>query len=490
VPASTPTILFVTPECTPYAQAGGLGDVSSALPKALARQGFLPHVVMPLYREVDRSGLQRLPGAIAVPTGADVRTASLWRGRLGDDVPVYLLDQPALFDRDGIYGPNGTSFDDNLERFAFLSRAAFAVAQRHGIEPDIIHAHDWPTALAVLYAQERTPAVPSVLTLHNVGHQGRFPLDAFPCTGLPSTELSPQCLEHFGTINLLKGGILRASALTTVSPSYARDIQSPAWGCGLDGVLRFRSHDLHGILNGIDTEVWNPASDPWLPARFDATDLRGKAACKAWLQRAAGFAQRPEVPVFGVVSRLTHQKGLDVLARSLARILDLEVQFVLLGTGDPDAERFFAMASRVRSDRFHAWLSFDPVLAHRIEAGCDFFVMPSRYEPCGLNQLYSLRYGTLPVVRATGGLDDSVDGYDEATGRGTGFKFHDLHPQSMFDVIGWAVSTWYDRSSHIVAMRQAAMKRDSSWDIAASAYGRLYEEVLGGTSRRPFMRAG
>ena len=433
---------------------------------------------MPLYQGIDRHGFERLSDRLQVRVGSEVREAGVWRGTLGQGVPLYLLEEPGYFDRAGIYGPNGTSFSDNLQRFVFLSHAALTLADRLDIAPDVVHANDWPTALAISYAQNRPTALPTVFTIHNVGYQGQFPLEGFSLTGLPSEELRADSLEHFGTMNLMKGAILNSTMLTTVSPTYAQEIQRPAFGGGLDGVLRSRTDALHGILNGIDVEVWNPSTDPYLPAHFDATDLVGKRTCKAQLQRAAGFAERPEVPVFGLVTRLTYQKGLDVFARALGRILSLDVQIVLLGTGDPEAERFFRTATEVRPDRFRAWIDFDPALAHRIEAGCDFFVMPSRYEPCGLNQLYSLRYGTLPVVRATGGLDDSVDNYDESTGGGTGFKFHDLNPQSMYDVIGWAVSTWYDRPSHIAAMQRRAMERDFSWDGAARGYESVYRAAI------------
>ena len=477
-PSTDQSVLLVTPECTPFAQVGGLGDVASALPVALRRHGHDVRVVMPLYGGIDRGALERLDHRVKVRLGGEEREARVWQGELPGGVPLYLLEEPELFDRAGVYGPNGCAYEDNLRRFAFLSRAACDLPSCMGFEPDVIHANDWPTALSVLYAKHLPRPVPTVLTLHNVGYQGAFPLRDFALTGLPPEELHSASLEHFGAMNLLKGAILNASMLTTVSPTYAREIQHPAFGCGLDGVLRSRASDLHGVLNGIDDRVWDPSRDPWLPARFDAQDLSGKAECKAALQREAGFPVRPEVPLFGLVTRLTYQKGLDVLARALGPILAMDVQFVLLGTGDAPAEAFFQMASRHRPDRFHAWIGFDPALAHRIEGGCDFFVMPSRYEPCGLNQLYSLRYGTLPIVRATGGLDDSVDNYDETTGGGTGFKLHDLNPTSMHDVIGWAVSTWYDRREHVEAMRKRAMRLDFSWERAAKGYEQVYRQAV------------
>lgn len=475
-PHGSSTLLFVTPECSPFAQAGGLGDVAAALPRALARRGHRVHVVMPLYRGIDRSGLERTPHPLRIPVGTKTREAHLWRGSLGKDISLWFVEEPGYFDRPGIYGPNGRSHPDNLQRFSFLSRASIEASEHLGLGVDVVHANDWPTALTVLHARHR--ALPSVFTIHNVGYQGRFPLEGFPLTGLPPQDLHSDSLEHFGTLNMMKGAILNASMLTTVSPTYAREIQEPTGGGGLDGVLRSRGDALRGILNGIDIDEWNPAKDPYLPAHFDAEDVSGKAACKAALQRRSGFAERPEVPLFGIVARLTHQKGLDVLAHALGRVLSLDVQVVLLGTGDPEAERFFRTATRARPDRFRAWIDFDVRLAHLIEAGCDFFVMPSRYEPCGLNQLYSLRYGTLPIVRATGGLDDSVESYDESTAAGTGFKFHDLTPQSVYDVIGWAVSTWYDRPAHIAAMQHRAMRSDFSWSAAAFAYEQVYREAV------------
>jgi starch synthase len=475
-PSSPLRILFVTPECTPFAQVGGLGDVAAALPRALRERGHDVRVVMPLYGQIDRSPFERLSQKLRVPLGREMREAGVWRGEVAPGVPLYLIEQSDFFDRDGVYGPNGSAFDDNLRRFAFASRAAGVLSDALGFAPDVVHANDWPTALSVLHAKHAM--VPSVLTLHNVGYQGQFPLGGFEVTGLPGGELSPGSLEHFGSMNLLKGAILNASMLTTVSPTYAKEIQGQALGCGLDGVLRSRGSDLRGILNGIDVESWNPSTDPALPSRFDAADLSGKAVCKASLQREAGLPVRPEVPLFGLVTRLTFQKGLDVLARALGRILRLDAQFVLLGTGDEEAEKFFRLASRVRPERFHAWIGFDPALSRRIEGGCDFFVMPSRYEPCGLNQMYSLRYGTLPIVRATGGLEDSVENYDEATGGGTGFKVYDLTPQSMYDVIGWAVSTYYDRPMHVEGMRRRAMVKDFSWEKAAGSYEEVYGQAL------------
>jgi starch synthase len=301
-------------------------------------------------------------------------------------------------------------------------------------------------------------------------------------TGLGGEHFHARAFEHFGTLNLTKAALHHATLLTTVSPTYAREIQTPAYGCGLDGVLAERRADLRGILNGIDTEEWDPARDPHLPASFDRDHLDGKATCKAALQREAGLPVRPEVPLFGLVGRLVAQKGVDVLARALARVLAWDVQLVLLGTGEPDIEAAFTRATHERRDRVCAWIGFDEARAHRIEAGADFFLMPSRFEPCGLNQLYSLRYGTLPIVRATGGLADTVASYDERSGEGTGFVFHDLTPDSLANTIGWALATWHHRPAHITAMRRRAMAQDFSWDRAAREYCEVY---LAACARRP-----
>jgi starch synthase len=317
-------------------------------------------------------------------------------------------------------------------------------------------------------------AAATIYSIHNLAYQGVFDGGGIFITGLGREHYNPGELEHFGALNLTKGAIQHSTLLSTVSPTYAREIQTGEYGCGLDGLLGARSGDLVGILNGIDTDEWNPATDKHLPKMFDAKKMAGKAACKAALQKEAGFAVRDDVPLFGVVGRLTSQKGFDVLAHALDRVLGWDVQLILLGTGDPDAERFFAWADAHRGDRFRAWLKFDNGRAHRIEAGSDFFLMPSRFEPCGLNQMYSLRYGTLPVVRATGGLVDTVQNYNQSTGDGTGFMFQDLNPDALANTIGWAVSTWFDRPDHIAGMRKRAMGQDFSWDRAALAYRDLY----------------
>ncbi len=476
-------VLVVSSECAPFAKTGGLGDVVGALPKALRRLGIDVRIVMPLYAGMPWHDFEVLDGFVTVPMWYGPARGGIRLGHLPrTDVPVYMLEHHRYFDRPHLYGPGGDAYSDNLERFTFLSRGALELVKALGWVPDVIHANDWQTALVPVYLNTVEWARPlhgsaSVYTIHNLAYQGVHDRGALFITGLGPEHYHPGEFEHLGTLNLTKGALRHATLLSTVSPTYAREIQTPEYGWHLEGVLAERRGDLVGILNGVDVEEWDPATDPHLPAHFDARDLAGKAACKAALQREAGLPVRADVPLFGFVGRLTFQKGVDVMAHALGRILDWNVQMVLLGTGDHDAERFFAVAAAERPDRFAAWLAFDDARAHRIEAGADFFLMPSRFEPCGLNQMYSLRYATLPIVRATGGLCDTVRNYDQATGDGTGFVFRDLTPDSLANTVGWAVSTWHDRARHVEQMRRRAMAEDFSWARAAREYDALYRRA-------------
>jgi len=473
-------VLFVASECAPYASTGGLGEVIGALPKALCRLGLDVRVVMPLYAGLPWDELEPLDGVLSVPMWFGTAHARARLGRLpGSPVPVYFLEHHRYFDRPHLYGPPGDAYPDNLERFAFLSRGALELGKALAWIPEVIHAHDWQAALVPVYVDTVEWAQPlhgsaTLYTIHNLAYQGVYDGGAMFVTGLGPEHYHAREFEHFGTINLTKAALYRSTLLTTVSRTYAKEIQTSGFGCGLDGVLAERGADLHGVENGIDTDEWNPATDPRLAARYDAEDLAGKARCKAALQEEAGLPIRPEVPLLALITRLVPQKGVDVLAHAFDRILGWDLQLVLLGSGDPEAERFFAERARSAPDRFRAWLRFDGARAHRIQSGADFFVMPSRFEPCGLGQLYAMRYGSLPIVRATGGLVDTVTSYDETSAGGTGFVFHDLDPGSLADTVGWAVWTWYHRPAHIEAMRQRAMREDHSWDRAAREYSRLY----------------
>jgi starch synthase len=426
--------------------------------------------------------MKRHAAPLGVPLAGSEAWCAVFETKLAGDVPVYLLDHAALFARDYVYaGPGGVPPRDAVARAALLSRGALQLCKHLAWFPDIVHAHDWPAALAPVYlnAFESHPRSPlartaSVLTLHNLAHQGVFAPPEFDATALPSALFRQDGLAHRRNVNLLKGGMYHATKLTTVSPRYAREIRTPEGGAGLDEVLDFRGADLVGILNGIDDRVWNPRTDPLVAARFEPGDLSGKAACKLALQRDMRLAPRPDVPLLGIVTRLTDQKGSDVVADALDRILRLDTQMVIVGAGDADLEELFRVRSLLGGDRFRMVRGYDESLAHRIEAGVDLFLMPSRFEPCGLNQMYSQRYGTLPIVRATGGLDDTVEQCDERTGEGTGFKLWDLTVDALVATVAWAVRVYRENPALFRAMQVRAMQKEFGWQSAARHYADVY----------------
>jgi starch synthase len=491
-----PSILFVSSECAQFVKAGGLGDVVAALPVALRSLGYDVRIVIPRYDVIPTSSLERHRVPLGVPLGPAGGEAwsAVYETRLGGpgggDIPVYLLDHESLFGRGYLYDPPGSYASDNLVRFAFLCRGALQLCKYLGWRPDVFHVHDWPTALLPVYLNTIERYGPlgrsaSVLTIHNLAHQAKFPSADLPATRIPWSEFRTDGLEDFGGVSPLKGGLYHATKLTTVSPRYAEEIRTAMGGAGLDAVVRLRGADLVGILNGIDERVWDPRSDPAIAAPFDGTDLAGKAQCKRALQREMGLSERPDVPLIGIVSRLSEQKGTDVVLAALTRLLDLGTQVVLLGSGDRPAEGYLAMRSKLGEGRFRAWIGFNESVAHRIEAGSDLFLMPSRFEPCGLNQMYSQRYGTLPVVRATGGLDDTVENYDPATGEGTGFKLWDLSADSLVATVSWAVETYRERPDHFLAMQKRAMRKPFGWDRAALRYGDVYRWAVAARRGEP-----
>ncbi|HVT72673.1 MAG TPA: glycogen synthase GlgA [Lacunisphaera sp.] len=475
-------ILFVTPEVEPFVKVGGLADMAGALPKELARLGHDVRVVCPAYGSVKRLGEWRTrPEPLGVDVGAAAHWARTWETVLpGTAVPAYFLENHDFFARPEVYtGPWGACTDNDL-RFTFLSRAALTLCQQLGWHPDVIHGHDWTTGLVPVFLNtilRDTPlgAAATVFTIHNLEHQGFCDRRVLEFARLPASEFRPDSLESVGAVNLMKAGLYHATKITTVSPTYAEEIKTPAGGFGLDAVLRFRGADLVGIVNGIDDESWDPARDPALPANFSAADLAGKATCKARLQARFGLEADPRVPLFGVVSRLATQKGLDLLAAALPGLMDrMRVQLVLLGSGDWRLENIFRQATQAWRGRVGVHIGFDDRLARLVQAGSDFFVMPSRAEPCGLTQMYAMRYGTLPVVRATGGLVDTVENFAEGQARGTGFVFQDATPAALFDTMGWACATWYDRPAEMAALQQRAMARDFSWRHNAGHYVDVY----------------
>ncbi|XXU77508.1 glycogen/starch synthase [Sorangium sp. So ce1151] len=449
------------PDAAPSLVAAQGGDGASPAER------FMPH---------------RLPDALGVPVGGGEAWTGIWETRLEPATPgapaprVYMIEHDVLYDRDGIYGDAHGEFGDNLIRYALLSRGALQLCHALGFWPDIVHVHDWQSALVPLYInvlEHRSPLAraATVLTIHNLGYQGWFNKSQLPTTGLGWDQFHRFCLEAYDSINLLKAGIYNATIVSTVSPRYAQEIQTWEGGEGLDGVLRDRGSDVVGILNGIDDAIWNPATDPLIAATYSAEDLSGKRLCKAALQREMGLEERPDVPLLGLISRLATQKGIDILAGALDHILSLDVQFVILGSGERWAEDLFSRISG-SSDRFRVYVGMNEGLAHRVEAGADLFLMPSRYEPCGLNQLYSQRYGTLPVVRAVGGLDDTVEN------NVTGFKFEEMSSMALGNTVAWAVHLYRADPAYFRTMQLRAMKKNFGWSHQARQYEALYRLAI------------
>lgn len=458
--------------------------MAGSLPRALAARGHDVRVVLPRYYAIDRElhGLKLLPGALVVPMGiiGDMY-CSVYEGRLPDSgVPVYFLEHETFFGRSGIYGADNEGFRDNDNRFIFLSRATLELCRMLGFRPDLIHAHDWHTAAVPIFMNtlyRHDPYVgdaASVLSLHNLQHQGNFYPGLMDVLGIGWEHFTHLELEKDNQTNLLKGGIHHATKISTVSVGYGREIRTPEFGWGLEGVIRERVGDLVGILNGVDYAEWDPENDPFIPAPYRADDLSGKKLCKQELQRRFGLPERPDVPLVGMVSRLVAQKGINVLAAAIHRILELDLQIVLLGSGEPWTHFYFSDIAARYPLNFRCHIGFSNPLAHLIEAGSDFFLMPSAFEPCGLNQMYSLRYGTIPVVRAVGGLNDSVENFDERTLGGTGFKFRALTPDALVDTICWAVWTWYQNRAGIDALIKNGMAQRFTWEKAAEKYEQLY----------------
>jgi len=480
-------ILFAAAEAAPFAKTGGLGEVVGDLPRYLQLMGHDVRVVLPRYYSIDpqRYDLKLLPGSLVVPMGiiGDMY-CGVWEGRLPkSEVPVYFLEHDGLYGRDGIYGVDNVAFMDNDNRYVFLSKAALELPKLLGWQPDILHAHDWHTAAVPLLLNTSYRNDPqladaaSILTIHNMQYQGEFYPGLMEVLDVGWDQFTFLGLEKDDQVNLLKGGIYQATLLNTVSQGYAREIQTAAFGWGLEGVLRERSADLYGILNGVDYEEWNPAADHYLPASYSSDNLSGKAVCKRALQRRFGLPEL-DVPVFGVVSRMVAQKGTDLLAEAIHEMLKLDIQLVVVGTGEPWAHFFFGGMAHRHPERVGCFIGYDNALAHLVEAGSDFFLMPSAFEPCGLNQMYSLAYGTPPLVRATGGLDDSVENFDEATLAGDGFKFWSHSAAALYDTVGWATWTYYNNPAGLAALRQNGMAKRFTWQAAAQAYDQLYRQAL------------
>jgi starch synthase len=477
--SSRPSVLMIGSEAVPFAKTGGLADVLGALPPALERLGWEVTLVLPRYRSIWTG---TLVDRIAISVGDQVSRVGFFEASLGaaaQSARAILVDAPELFDRDGLYASDNVDYADNPHRFAVLARAALEWAARQAVRPTVVHAHDWQTGLVPVYlktlyaSHPMLAGTPSVFTIHNLAYQGLFPADWMPRLDLPSTVFSPDGLEFWGKLSFLKGGINFARAITTVSPRYAAEIQSLEFGCGFDGVLRQRAAVLSGILNGIDTDQWDPQRDPHLPAHYSAGDPAGKATVKTELLSRFGFPRdgaTRQRPLIGMISRMVDQKGLDLIASLGTQLPLIGATFVILGTGEPKYEQFWRTLAADNPDRIGVRVGFDEPLAHLIEGGSDMFLMPSRFEPCGLNQMYSLRYGTVPIVRAVGGLADTVrEGV-------TGFVFHEYTPEALLETLLRAVAAfaippkWRE-------LQAAGMKQDHSWDRSAREYVTIYEQV-------------
>ena len=474
-------LLFLASEVAPFSKTGGLGDVLGALPAALAEAGDTVAVVSPRYGFIDaaRSGFSRRDQAVRVWGEA---TTVWWRTR--GRLTHYLVEHDRFFgSRRALYAEHGHEYGDNAQRFAYLCRAGLEVPAAFGHQPAVLHLNDWQTALAAWLLRHEHAADPAlartrtVFTIHNLAYQGSYAKELLPALGLPWELFRPDGVEFHDRLNLMKAGLAFADAITTVSPTYAREITTPEGGEGLDGILRARAGALTGILNGIDTAEWNPATDPHLRAHFDAHRLAGKAACKRALQEELGLPARPDVPLVALVGRLVDQKGIDLLLAALPELLRRELQVAVLGSGRLDWEEALRESARHHAHRLAVRIGFDEGLAHRIEAGADLFLMPSRFEPCGLNQLYSLRYGTVPVVRRVGGLADTVEDFD-GWRHGTGFVFKDYDQRALVTAVRRALDLYRDRRAWHAMMRRG-MALDHSWARSAGRYRELYRGLVG-----------
>lgn len=471
-------------EAVPFAKTGGLADVLGALPPALARLGCTVTLALPRYRGVQNgTPVDRFP----VTIGGVTSEVEFFEAPLTDGARAVLIECPELYDRAELYGVGSADYPDNPRRFAMLVRAALEFAARQEPRPSLVHAHDWQAALAPVYLETRYAThpviggVPTVLTIHNLAYQGLFDPVWLPRLDLPREVFRASRLEFWGRISFLKGGINSARIITTVSRRYAEEIQTSELGFGFDGILRQRRSHLVGILNGIDTCRWDPSCDPFLPRAFSADDLAGKAASKRELLTRYGLSTADSMmarPLVGMISRMVDQKGFDLIASIAGDLLGLDATFVVLGTGEARYQDLWTSMARRHPDRVGAVIGFDEALAHLVEAGADIFLMPSRFEPCGLNQMYSLRYGTIPVVRAVGGLYDTVKDYQPGRASATGFVFHDYSGAALLEALGRALTVFGD-ATRWRALQEVAMRQDHSWDRSAREYVKIYERALG-----------
>lgn len=477
-------ILLASSEVFPYSKSGGLADMVGALAKFLARSGDEVSVVTPLYRGIREKfpGLEKFAWTLDLPLGPNRVRGDVWVLRPQENLTLYFIEQPFFYDRAGLYSDGGFDYPDNAARFVFLSKAAVNLARYLPAPPEIVHVHDWQVGLVpVLILHQRLHEgwgnpPHTVLTLHNMAYQGHFRAPQYELTNLSIDYFHPNGVEFHGGFNCLKAGISYADLITTVSPRYAREITTEEYGAGLDGALRRRRDHLVGILNGVDYDEWNTTSNRFLPAPYSSDDLRGKALCKAALQEELGLPVRADVPLFGNITRLAEQKGVDIQLGALEEMLAADIQFVLLGSGSSEYERGYQKLAVRYPKKAAIRIGYDHALSHRIEAGSDFYLMPSRFEPCGLNQMYSLRYGTIPIVRVTGGLDDSVVDIAEDTAGADGIKFKEYSVRALSKAIRKAMVI-FANAELTTHFRHNGMTKDFSWDRTAHEYDAVYRKT-------------
>lgn len=478
-------ILMVTPEVTPFGQTGGLGEVMASLPAELVRLGLEVDVLMPKYRGInpDNFNVERMPCAVEVCLNDQPVTGGLWKFDDPRGVRYLFLENNRYYDREHLYGTPAGDYEDNSERFVFLARAAIQLGITSEPEYDVFHAHDWQSALIPVYLRTLYAGEPelqraaSIMTIHNLGFQGIFWHFDLPLVGLGWEHFNPREIEFYGKLNFLKSGIVFADEVNTVSTGYRNEILTREFGCGLEGVLAEKGDRLTGILNGVDYTVWNPAIDPHIAAPYNSEDLSGKALCKADLQKTAGLSVHPDTPLIAMVSRLSHQKGIDIIEEALPELLEHDIQLVLLGSGDPRYHASFMEFARLYQDKIAVFLTYSREMAHKIFAGSDMILVPSRYEPCGINQLYGLKYGTVPIVRTTGGLNDTVEQFNYRNGTGTGFKFFNPQPSALRETVLEAVRLYKDTPETWNDLARRGMSEDFSWLRSAKAYKLLYERA-------------
>jgi starch synthase len=480
-------VVLVSSEVAPFSKTGGLADVSGSLPMALKHLGCDVRVVTPLYKMVKESGcpFKKTSHDLTITMGDKEVKGSIATSLLHGEIPTYLIEQDQYYHRDYLYSTPSGDYPDNGKRFIFFALAALTLCKQMGFQPQVIHCNDWqsgliPAYLKTLYRNDPFYAhTASIFTIHNLAYQGNFSQECLTLTGLPQETFIPEGLEFWGKVSFLKAGIVYSDIITTVSQGYSREIQTPEYGCGMEGILRVRKEDLFGIINGADYSAWSPEKDTFIASPYSADDLSGKSKCKADL--IAHFGLPPSLknlPLLGMISRLADQKGFDLLAAIMDTLMKMEVGFVLLGTGEQKYHEFFEGIAQRYPRKAGIRLGYDNALAHKIEAGSDMFLMPSQYEPCGLNQIYSLKYGTIPIVRATGGLDDTIEDYTPRTESGNGFKFNKYTPHQFLDKIKAALKVYGQKDAWLRLVKKG-MALDFSWESSARQYLQLYQRACG-----------